>query len=207
MASIGDWKGLRSMLEAQGWTLEKRTTGHMKATPPDRTKSIVHFAQSNEPRAFRNTLADLKKQGFVWEESPVSRKSAESSAARTERMIAGGWDGEAVPVFDAPPFYEENDTEIAPALLPPTPPVSAVSEKAPDLDRYYADLKDAKAYAALAAEHLRETEAALEAAHAAHAQARSERDEATRKLKAAKATFDDAFSEEDADDETEARVA
>lgn len=181
------------MLEAQGWVLERRSSGHWKGTPPDRTKSIVHFSESSEPRAFRNTLADLRKQGFIWEEEkPSSKRSVPSLAT-------------ALP-------FDEVKTEIDRHLIalelpePPPPPVSAPQEM--DLDAVFARLKEAKAYASLADDHLRECEATLVAAQRALAEAKEERDVARQRLLDAKETFDRRFFETpEADDEDDEAVA
>ena len=54
-------------LEEQGWVVNTTSNGHYKAYPPDDEKSLVTFSLgSNDPRAIKNTLSDLRSRGFRW---------------------------------------------------------------------------------------------------------------------------------------------
>jgi len=61
-----EFKPIISELSNQGWHLETNSNGHYKATPPDPTKKLIHFSDSNDPRAVHNALRDLRASGFVW---------------------------------------------------------------------------------------------------------------------------------------------
>lgn len=63
-------------LNEQGWEVERTGGGHWKAVPPDKSKPLVHFSSCREPHALRNTLSDLRKSGFVWEDPPRPKRAA-----------------------------------------------------------------------------------------------------------------------------------
>lgn len=58
-------------LELQGWAVSRQGNGHWKAQAPTGT-GLVHFARSQESRAMKNTLSDLRRYGFEW---PTPKKA------------------------------------------------------------------------------------------------------------------------------------
>lgn len=63
MANI---RSLRKSLNEQGWDVDQTSQGHWKATPPDPENAVVHFSDSDDPHAFRNIIAELRRKGFKW---------------------------------------------------------------------------------------------------------------------------------------------
>jgi hypothetical protein len=63
-----DFKTLVKELRTQNWAVSQSNSGHWRCTPPDPKQAIVHLSESGDYRAIRNSLADLKRSGFVWEE-------------------------------------------------------------------------------------------------------------------------------------------
>ena len=58
-------KPLLEELESQGWRIETTTKGYM-AYPPDKSKDPVLMHKTNsDHRAFKNTLARLKRSGYI----------------------------------------------------------------------------------------------------------------------------------------------
>ena len=66
-------------LNAQGWRVEQTRRGHYQAFAPDgRTRAT--FADTTEPRAMKNNLADLRRSGqFMW--PPPDRKRPQTNGA------------------------------------------------------------------------------------------------------------------------------
>lgn len=46
--------------------MEQTSQGHWCATPPDPDAQVVHFSDSDDPHAFRNIIAELRRKGFKW---------------------------------------------------------------------------------------------------------------------------------------------
>jgi hypothetical protein len=168
MAGNKDFKPIISELRQQGWSVDQTTQGHWKATPPDASKSIVHFSASNDTHALKNTLKDLRHSGFIW--PPPSKRDRSSSSVESVEPPE-------VPVSEPGPAMETKPTETA-------------EEK---MDRLWRELKEAKSYLALTEEHMVECRTALEAAQKAFAEAEAERVKAAETLKSKKAEFDQAF--------------
>lgn len=55
-----DLKSVRKAPLAQGWVEDVSAKGHVRYTPPDRTK------KTGRPRSIRSFLADMKRSGLVW---------------------------------------------------------------------------------------------------------------------------------------------
>lgn len=73
--SAYDIRVLIRKLNEQGFSVSQTGRGHWRVVPPDPSKSLVHFSRLEEPRAFKNTLSDLRKSGFRWEDdAPASRE-------------------------------------------------------------------------------------------------------------------------------------
>jgi transcriptional regulator with XRE-family HTH domain len=75
MAAL-DIRTVFDKLKEQGWGIERTNNGHWKALPPDRTRTIVYFSRTDEPRAIRNTIADLRRSGFVWADEPRTKRTS-----------------------------------------------------------------------------------------------------------------------------------
>lgn len=67
MSGFREWQALIRELRTQGFTVHRTTRGHYSARGRDRSKPVIHFAESSDPRAIQNTLRDLRKAGFKWE--------------------------------------------------------------------------------------------------------------------------------------------
>lgn len=78
---MSDFDKLRTELKEQGFIVEKTNRGHWKATQPNRGNwqvarngtGTVTFSESNDPRAIKNTISDLRKIGFEW--PPTNKKN------------------------------------------------------------------------------------------------------------------------------------
>lgn len=66
MSGFREWQALLRELRDQGFIVTRTSQMHYCARGPDRSKPVVHFAESDDPRAIKNTLRDLRKAGFVW---------------------------------------------------------------------------------------------------------------------------------------------
>jgi len=85
-------KELIRELRSQGWEVDQTTQGHYRATPPDRSKPIVHMgSESGDFRAVRNNIARLRKSGFIppWDEpsSPGDDMSNGSNGESTRMPL------------------------------------------------------------------------------------------------------------------------
>lgn len=65
MSNVPSVRELLGELKDQRWNVERTKNGHYKALAPD-GKGISTFADTNEPRAMKNCIADLRRHGFVW---------------------------------------------------------------------------------------------------------------------------------------------
>lgn len=83
-----DFRTIIEKLSEQGWEVVKTANGHTRAIPPDKTKAIVHFAtSSSDPRSLKNTLADLRRNGFVWEDEPRSKRNPAAAPEQPHLQI------------------------------------------------------------------------------------------------------------------------
>ena len=72
---IPSTKELIRELREQSWRVEQTGNGHYKTFAPD-GRTLITFADTSEPRAMKNNLADLRRTGqFQW--PPPNRRSAE----------------------------------------------------------------------------------------------------------------------------------
>lgn len=71
-----EWKRILKAAREQGWREEEKKKGLM-LYPPDKTKSpvMVHKTPSDH-RALANTLAEMKRQGFMWPWFSKGRKES-----------------------------------------------------------------------------------------------------------------------------------
>ncbi len=73
--SLGsDWAKIQVALAQQGFQVTRTGSGHFKAKAPDPTKPLVTFSQGGNARSIKNTLADLRRIGFMW--PPPERSGA-----------------------------------------------------------------------------------------------------------------------------------
>lgn len=179
MADRKDWKAIVEELPRQGWTVEPTTRGHFKAVPPDPKQEIVHFSHSNDHHALMNVIRDLKRRGFVW--PPPSK---------TDIAVERRLDAE-----DNPTPEPCNVCGLVECLCSETiddiPPVSETPEA--KMDRLFAELKEAKTYAALTQEQLLECKKRVEEATRALTEADTEHTRAVTAMQKLKADFDRAF--------------
>lgn len=176
-------KELQRELREQGWRLDQTVQGHYKAFSPD-GHELVTFCDTNEPRAMKNCLAQLRRTNqFQWpppDKRMLRRTSGERQASLAEATGA-------------------------------TPEATAPTLKKRTLDDMFQNLKAAKAeLGTMEARHdavmdtVRQAEAALEEAKRraemavsdARERARASREDldvARRLVMEAKAEFDAAF--------------
>jgi len=163
---LRDYKEILTELKVQNWDVEQIASGHFKAVPPDQSRELVHFSTSNDPRAFHNTLRTLKKQGFTW--PPLSKTEKRSRSAKV--LLE-----ETEPVLETP--------EV---LVPET-------KESIDMDKLFAELKEAKSYLLLTEENLTEAQRKLDEAKRAYDEALGEKTKAAWDLKNKKEKFDQYF--------------
>lgn len=178
--ALADFKPIRA-LEIQGWRVAKTGQGHYRAAPPDTGKAVCHFSTSSEPRAFKNTVAQLRRSGLVW--PPPRRVTRERNPKTEDEMIdAEPLEAEAFAVPEPEPEPEPEPIEEAPK-----------ENEEQRLERIWAELKSAKVYVSMADEELRSAEQALVAAQEKFNAARAELERAKVDMADRKAAFDGAF--------------
>lgn len=163
MAANKDFKPIIRELRTQGWEVELTSQGHYRARPPDQTRQIVHFSMSNDPRALKNTLSNLRASGFRWEE-PERRATPET----------------------------REQTPRTPAATPAATPAPAETAE-PDMDQLFESLKAAKVAAQEASELEKLAVQELARAENQLLQAQRDRAAAEASLREAKQAFDQAF--------------
>lgn len=77
MAVQPELNQLLDQLRDSNWGLERTPGGRWKATPPDKTKAIVHIAASQDNQSLKNVIADLRRSGFIAENDPRSKRPAQ----------------------------------------------------------------------------------------------------------------------------------
>lgn len=177
--AIADFKPVIRALEIQGWRVAKTGQGHYRAAPPDSAKAVCHFSTSSEPRAFKNTIAQLRRNGLIW--PPPRRVTRERNTRTEDEMIDE-------PLPEALPVPEEPE-----AALEPESVEEAKESEEQRLERIWAELKSAKVYVSMADEELRSAEQALIAAQEKFNGARAELERAKVDMAERKAAFDGAF--------------
>lgn len=168
-----DYKALDSALLDQGWALEATKEGHTRAVPPDRNQQIVHYSSSNDPRAFKNAVSQLRRSGFVW--PPDSYRM----------RIPSGFDEEPEQQIQADETQEE-EMEVAQEQL-------TQARADVDPDKLFNELKEARTYAALAKEALAESKRKFEEAQQALVGSEEEYNRAVKQMESCKREFDKAF--------------
>lgn len=164
-------------LRNQGWRVELTTQGHAKAYPPDNTKQLVTFPPggSGDPRAIKNTIAQLRRSGFVW-------PPQQSTAASLNDVLVGRL---------APQEDVDNDTDDESEELPSKSDVQSSIPENPD--QLFAELKQAREEYRLHAEIVQEIEDKLSKLLAELSQARETLDASRTKLVQTKENFDKSF--------------
>lgn len=175
-----DFRGIVAELEEQGWEIGQISGTHYRATPPDKEKPLVHFSVSADPRAIKNTIADLRRSGFVWPPERARGEAAPDSQPDSAPLSEGLFD------IENDPFANEVEAPLVPEqdLTP--------EER---MERLWAELKDAKTYRDLATDHVRACEMTFEAARKALEEAKAEQERAAAVLREKKALFDANFGE------------
>lgn len=166
---VSDYKALAPALDQQNWTVEPTSNGHVKAYPPDKGRPIVCYSPSSRnARSFKNTVARLRKSGFVWPWPP------ELSAPDEEP--------------DEEPEDEEEEVaeEATVTELPAANP-----------DKLFNELKEARTYAALAKDALNESKHNFEEAEKALRGSEEEYERAVEQMNLCKRRFDKAFEAEE----------
>jgi len=193
-----DFDDMMAEARRQGWTLTQTNASHWRAKPPDPSKTIVYFAVSVEPRAFKNTIAEMRKRGFVWPAPSRNEQAAGGETGTSE------WTDERVKAISdraetvLAPMRDDNGSITFPSLPPKEPDTHATESSEQRIERLFAELRDAKSYLALVDSDLLDRERELVEAQQAVNEAREERGRAASKLRSLKSEFDREFSKEEA---------
>lgn len=59
-----DLKNLQRIATAQGWTVERQRSGHLRWYPPDRGPFVVSQHTASDYRSYRNLLGQLRRAGL-----------------------------------------------------------------------------------------------------------------------------------------------
>jgi len=170
-------------LRAQNWTLNPSPDGQSwRAEPPDPKRKAVKF--SARPSVLVPIIRELRDQGFRW--PPAEKDTVPSPVVRS------------VP-FPPKPHPDVTVERIGlAAVVPDEPqraPLTLVKTPAPtSADEAFAKLKEAREYALLAGEELRETVTVFELAKQSRDGAQAVYDDALKQLQIAKAAFDALFN-------------
>jgi hypothetical protein len=163
MSANKDFRPIVDALRAQGWELTQTERGHWRAAPPDKTKPLVHFAESNEVRALKNCISQLRQSGFVWPPPEDRERLSQVNIELGGRVIGST-------------LLLEDDA--------PDPTPAELTEA--HLDDLWEELKEARGYYALAQQHVAECDAELRAAQMKHQKALDEQLEASKRFGKAK---------------------
>jgi hypothetical protein len=167
------WEPVVDELKRQGYIVERSEGNHWSVRSPQGGRP-VHFSYSNEPRAIKNTLADLRRTfGFEWPPLPKEKKNGVGQSSKAEVCCTLCYADTGC-----------KDTRCAchepePALVPKTS------------EELYKDLADARISLQLAEEQLSACKGALQEAQTAVDEALVQRTEAHAAFRAAKKRFDD----------------
>lgn len=68
-----DWEEIQGAALEQGWRVEKIKKG-VRLVPPDPSKPMVVIHRTpSDHRALKNTIAQMRRSGFVWPWPPRKR--------------------------------------------------------------------------------------------------------------------------------------
>jgi hypothetical protein len=146
---------------------------------------------SDDPRALRNTLRDLKRSGFIWPPPPAPSASfgpvivgLELDELRHDELTRE-LHREELEEEETKRAAERETLQRAHGIAPPAPPESPEQR----MDRLFESLKEAKTYLQLADEHLQACQTKLKAAQTEYDAACAERTKASTQLETIKAEF------------------
>jgi hypothetical protein len=166
-------------LKKQGFILTKTSNGHFSAKSKTGTGGIVHFSYSGDIYAFRNTIRDLKKIGFIWP-PPDAPKNGAGPSSKAEPCCTlcynknGCKDGSCACHLPASAFQPKS----APAAKPTS-------------EELFTELTEARVILQAADEALAHARSKLEEAKDSLAQAEKVRADAVATFAASKKKFDD----------------
>lgn len=202
-----DFEDMMAEARRQGFVLTQSGGTHWRAKPPDPSKTIVYFAISGEPRAFKNTVADMRKRGLVWpppakkkpehsEDAEVYDLSITSDQQLQETLAAAEADELALEEQAAAHYVATNGVTLEEAIKNSQPPSEPAESPEERVERLFAELRDAKTYLALVDADLANMETKLAAATRERDGMREERRVAAEKLRSLKSEFDREFAGE-----------
>lgn len=183
----------------QGWDVTQTTQGHWRCAPPDKTKQVVHIGgrSAGDPRAIKNSIAELRRSGLIWPPEPPPREAVQS-------LLVGNMNLRG-PYVSSPvkePVEALSTTEEAYKKEWEKASGGVLKEDLPEteeaIDRAFRDLKDAKILHQIAADHARDLESELGKVKRALEEARKEEHSAAVALAAMKGNFDRLFASDEA---------
>jgi hypothetical protein len=132
-----EYEPIFTALKEQGFEVNKTQRGHYEAISPDKSKPLVFFAVSAERCAKQNTIRDLRRAGFKWDDHEP--KSVGDGYLKNALQKAG---------------IGRNNANAAdvPLVFPPPPADSGVAPVV-DMDTLFRDLKEKKEMAQLCKEN------------------------------------------------------
>jgi hypothetical protein len=198
-------------LKAQKWHVTETGMGHWRAAPPDKKKKLVHFGASDDPRAIKNAVADLRASGFLW---PATATRIEVPTLTNGRSRPPSppqqrdEDDSEAPDKDVREVFHDDGGDLDDAFADPSKDVPDVAPSSTEeqestyddpsqMDQLWGELKEAKGYLVLAENHVKEKKLAVDKATQEHKDAQAEAERARTRLKTAKSAFDSAFSLEE----------
>jgi hypothetical protein len=167
------WDPIVDELREQGFVVERNEGNHWSVKSPKGGR-LVHFSYSNEPRAVKNTLGDLKRiLGFVWPPPPKEKKNGVGQSSKAEICCT---------LCHSDAGCKNKSCEChapEPKLMPKTS------------EELYKDLADSRITLQLAEEQLKACKDALQEAQRAVDEALAERSRAFDAFRASKKLFDE----------------
>lgn len=202
-----EFDDLMGELRQQGWVLVQTSNGHWKATPPDKRHTIVHFAISGDPHAFKNTISDLRKRDFQWppkkreaerEVEPDDEWDAARAAAQQEEdekvEVTSDEQLQAILAQQEADEHAELEGQLTNGVAAHHDDPIEGEDEEERMERLFKELKDAKTYLTLADSELADREAELLEAQKRRDDARGERKRAVERLRSLKLAFDTEFA-------------
>jgi len=167
------WDPVVDELKTQGFLVERSEGNHWSVKSPSGGR-MVHFSYSNEPRAVKNTISDLRKiLGFVWPPPPREKKNGVGQSSKADVCCT---------LCHSDAGCKDKACEChapEPMLVPKTS------------EELYKDLADSRITLQLAEEQLKACKDSLQEAQRAVDEALLERTRAMEAFRAAKKLFDD----------------
>lgn len=142
-----DFQPVLTELRKQSWALERKKSGWQAKAPASKGGGLVHFSESEDHHALKNTISALKAKGFEWppldsrEQRGQLRRRTEveitdSSGTRVESMMVRASPPPPVPEYIDATLDEEQ----------------AEDDDSVEADRIFAELKSARDAARFARE-------------------------------------------------------